>query len=37
MRRREEPIEKQNRINKEKDKTPKRLETEEVAGREKIG
>ena len=37
MRRREEPMEGQNKINEEKDNNIQRQETEEVVGREKIG
>ena len=37
MRRREEHLDEQNRINEEKDISTQRQETEEVTGREKVG
>ena len=37
MKRREEPMEEQNSVNEENDSKTQRQETEEVAGREKVG
>ena len=37
IRREEEPMEEQNRVNEEKDINTQKQETEEVAGREKVG
>ena len=37
MRRKEEPMEEQNSVNEEEDSNTQRQETEEVAGREKVG
>ena len=37
MRKKEKPMEEQNRVNKEKDRTTQRQKTKVVAGREKVG
>ena len=37
MRRREKPMEEQNRVNEEKDRNTQRQETEVIIGREKVG